>query len=81
MFECLGCGKPFVGTKVGGIPEIIVSDDYGLLCDPAKPKELAENILIALDNNWNRNKIISYASLFTWENITEHIISLYDSLI
>lgn len=29
MFECLGCGKPFIGTKVGGIPEIITSDDYG----------------------------------------------------
>jgi len=25
MFECLGCGKPFVGTKVGGEPEIITS--------------------------------------------------------
>ncbi|HWQ48077.1 MAG TPA: glycosyltransferase [Methanosarcina sp.] len=23
MFECLGCGKPFVGTKIGGVPEII----------------------------------------------------------
>ena len=27
MFECVGCGKPFIGTKVGGIPEIIISDD------------------------------------------------------
>ena len=31
LFECLGCGKPFVGTRVGGIPEIVISDDYGFL--------------------------------------------------
>lgn len=57
MFECLGCGKPFVGTKVGGIPEIINSEDYSLLCEPANPKELAEKILIALDKGWDNEKI------------------------
>ncbi|MBE9593841.1 MAG: glycosyltransferase, partial [Proteobacteria bacterium] len=49
MFECLGCGTPFIGTTVGGEPEIITSDDYGLLCEPANSKKLAEKILIALD--------------------------------
>ncbi|BBL66263.1 Glycosyl transferase, group 1 [Methanosarcina mazei TMA] len=77
MFECLGCGKPFVGTKVGGIPEIIVSNDYGLLCDPAKPKELAENILLALDKNWNKKKILNYAEQYRWENIAEQIQQIY----
>ena len=33
MFEAIGCGKPFIGTKVGGVPEIIASEDYGLLCE------------------------------------------------
>ena len=53
MFECLGGGKPFIGTKVGGIPEIITSEDYGFLVEPANPKELAEKILIALDKEWD----------------------------
>lgn len=77
MFECLGCGKPFVGTKVGGIPEVIVSDDYGLLCDPAKPKELAENILLALDKSWDEEKILYYAEQYRWENIAEQIQQIY----
>ena len=38
MFEALGCGKPFIGTKVGSVPEIITSDGYGLLYDSANPK-------------------------------------------
>lgn len=65
MFECLGCGKPFIGTKVGGIPEIIVSDDYGLLCEPANSEDLAEKILIALDKEWDEEKIRNYAKQFT----------------
>ena len=77
MFECLGCGKPFVGTKVGGEPEIIISEDYGLLCEPANPDELAEKILIALNKEWNREKIQKYAEQFTWGNITREILNVY----
>lgn len=65
MLEYLGCGKPFVGTKVGDAPELIVSDDYGLLCDAAKQTELAENVLSDLGKDWDSGKVISYASTFT----------------
>jgi glycosyltransferase involved in cell wall biosynthesis len=81
MFECLGCGTPFIGTKVGGIPEIITSEDYGLLCEPANSGELAEKILIALDKEWDDEKIRKYAERFTWENIANEIIVIYKSII
>jgi len=81
MFECLGCGKPFVGTKVGGEPEIITSEDYGLLCEPANSDELAEKILIALDKEWDCDKIGEYAEQFTWENIAEEILKVYANAI
>lgn len=44
MFECLGCSKPFVGTRVGGVPEVITSEDYGLLVDPGNVQDLAEKL-------------------------------------
>lgn len=81
MFECLGCGKPFVGTKVGGVPEIIASDDYGLLCDPAEPKELAKNILLALDKNWDSDLIKKYSAQFSWNNISKQIFQLYSQVL
>ncbi|MCZ7355875.1 MAG: glycosyltransferase [Candidatus Methanoperedens sp.] len=81
MFECLGCGKPFVGTKVGGVPEIIISEDYGLLAEPANSKDLAEKILIALDKDWDCEKIRAYAGRFTWENITKEILIIYQHVI
>lgn len=78
MFEALGCGKPFVGTRVGGVPEIITSDTYGLLVEPADPQSLAEKILLALDKEWDREAIIAYANQFTWENIAKKIIGVYN---
>jgi len=38
MFEALACGKPFVGTKVGGIPEIITNNKLGILVEPRDPE-------------------------------------------
>jgi len=80
MFESLGCGKPFVGTKVGGVPEIITSDIYGLLVEPADSKDLAEKILLALDQQWDNEKILVYAERFTWENISKEIMTLYKEI-
>lgn len=81
MFECLGCRKPFVGTRVGGIPEIIKSDDYGLLCDSGRPKELAKNILLALDKNWNFNSIHKYSGQFLWDEISKQVLDVYSQVI
>jgi glycosyltransferase involved in cell wall biosynthesis len=77
MFEALGCGKPFVGTKVGGVPENITSEVYGFLVEPANSEELAEKILIASDKEWDYEKILRYAERFRWENIVEEIMRVY----
>ncbi|MCD6445266.1 glycosyltransferase family 4 protein [Candidatus Bathyarchaeota archaeon] len=81
MFEALGVGLPFIGTAVGGVPEIITSKDYGLLCPPADPECLAEKILIALEKDWDREKIRKYAELFTWENIAKQVVEIYERII
>jgi glycosyltransferase involved in cell wall biosynthesis len=79
--EALGCGKPFVGTKVGGVPEVIASDDYGLLVEPADPEGLAEKILVALDREWDREMILAYAERYTWENIAKEIMGVYEQVL
>lgn len=81
MFEALGCGKPFVGTKVGGVPEIITSDDYGLLVEPGDAEDLAEKILVALDREWDRGAILKYAERFTWERVVEEIVGVYKQVL
>ena len=46
IFEAPGCGKPFIGTKVGRIPEVITSGERGLLVDPANPDDLAKKLMV-----------------------------------
>ena len=81
LVECLGCGKPFVGTNVGGVPEVITSEKYGLLAEPANPDELAEKILDALDREWDREAILRYSERFAWNEISEEIINVYNSVV
>ncbi len=38
---------------------------------------LAEKILIALDREWDREKILQYAERYTWENIAKEITNVY----
>ncbi|MFA5294484.1 MAG: glycosyltransferase family 4 protein [Methanoregulaceae archaeon] len=77
QIEALACGKPVVATRNGGSEEVITSDDYGLLVEPANPDELAEKILVALDREWDREAILAYAERFTWERIAKEIMEVY----
>ena len=43
LLEALACGKPVIGSNVGGISEII-TEDVGLLIDPNDSKDLANAI-------------------------------------
>lgn len=81
QIEAMACGKPVVATYNGGSEEIIMSEDYGLLCEPAKPDELATNILLALDRVWNHNKIKKYAKQFTWANVIKGVLEIYSKIL
>lgn len=81
LIEAMACGKPVIATRNGGSEEIIISEDYGLLCEPGNSKMLAEKILIGLNKEWDREKILKYAKRFTWENSAKEIIEIYKLLI
>jgi len=81
MFEALGCGKPFVGTKVGGVPEVITSDEYGLLIEPGDSEGLSKRIIVALDKEWDRKAIVRYAEQYTWKRIAEEITRVYEQVL
>ena len=76
-----GMWQPFIGTKVGGIPEIITSEDYGLLIEPKNSKDLATKIKIALEKKWDYEKIRKYGEQYTWENIGSDVIDIYKTLL
>ena len=42
LLQALAMARPVVGTTVGGIPEVIVDTDTGLLVPPKRPQALAQ---------------------------------------
>ncbi len=80
MFECLGCGRPFVGTRVGGIPDVI-DDDLGALCPPGDAGALAESILEALGRQWDASAISAHAQRYSWTNLASQLSAVYGRLI
>lgn len=77
QIEALACGKPVVSARNRGSEEVITSDEYGLLAEPANSEDLAEKILVALDREWDQDVIVRYADRYTWENVVKKIIDVY----
>ena len=80
LFECMGCGKPFVGTKVGGVPDIIISEDHGLLVEPKDPFALADTILVALNKEWDEGKIHTFSEQFQWGKVVKQTTKIYSHI-
>lgn len=56
LIEALACGKPVIGSNVGGIIEII-NDDVGLLVDPNKISSIASAIDDVVNDENFRNAL------------------------
>ncbi|MFH1563680.1 MAG: glycosyltransferase family 4 protein [Nitrospirota bacterium] len=76
LFEAIACGKPVVATNIWGTPEVIKSDEYGILINEQTGEAIAEGILKALNKNWDPKKLIEYAQENTWEEVAKKVFDL-----
>lgn len=81
LIEAIACGKPVIATKVGGIPEVICSENYGILVEPGNPTQLYNAIIKAFKKDWRENEIAKYGAKFTWENVAKSLQNLYMNLL
>jgi glycosyltransferase involved in cell wall biosynthesis len=79
--EALACGKPVVGTKVGGVSEILKNKEVGLLVEPQNISSLALGIIEALNEKWHPRVIHEYAEQYSWNNLVPRIISIYEKVL
>jgi teichuronic acid biosynthesis glycosyltransferase TuaC len=78
LLESLACGTPVVATKVWGVPEVIGSDEVGLLTERTE-QAIAETILLALRKEWRSDDLIEYAKKNTWEGTAWGVRHVFES--
>lgn len=86
LIEGGACGKPVIGTKVGGIQYVIKDGETGLLVPPKDPCTLANSILLLLKNEDLREKIGQRGRKlvednYSWDQITEMTENIYERLV
>ena len=86
LIEAMASGLPLIGSRLGGIPEVINHDVNGLLVRPGKPYELAESIEKIILNREMANKFGKqgkeiFKEKFTTHKMTRNLELLYDRII
>jgi glycosyltransferase involved in cell wall biosynthesis len=74
VVEALACGRPIVGTKVGGIPEL-VKDGCGLLVPPRDVAALRGALDTALSRPWDSVEI-ARTSTRSWETVAAETLAV-----
>jgi glycosyltransferase involved in cell wall biosynthesis len=78
LLESLACGTPVVATNTWGTPEIICSDEYGLLVERSA-ESLAQGLQTALSKEWNSQAMVAYAATHTWQNVAKKVVENFAS--
>lgn len=79
--ESLACGTPVIASRVGGIPEILVSPDFGVMVPSRDSEALAQAILDAVDKNWDPPKLVAYARANTWTERAQKFLQVYQNVL
>jgi glycosyltransferase involved in cell wall biosynthesis len=84
VLEAMACGKPVVGTRVGGMRDTIKEEECGFIAAPANPADLAEKILRlreeCLRNDFGIAARLRAMEKFDWNKIASEYSEILDGL-
>jgi glycosyltransferase involved in cell wall biosynthesis len=81
VLEAMACGRPVVASRVGGVPEILVSEEFGLMVEPDDPDALADGIRDAINREWNHEGIREYGLRRSWDDVADEIMREIDGIV
>jgi glycosyltransferase involved in cell wall biosynthesis len=86
MLEAMAAGLPVIVSHVGGLPEIVQSEETGILVPPKDPEALAAGLTRLLsDSAWAKslgeNARVYVEQNFSFERLEKDINACYDALV
>lgn len=82
LLEAMACGVPCVGTRAGGIPEVIENGKTGFVCDIGDIDLISNKVIQLLTNEALHNKMVQEAIIqaeikFSSKKIVEQYEKIY----
>jgi N-acetyl-alpha-D-glucosaminyl L-malate synthase BshA len=84
--EAMSCGVPVVGSRIGGLPEVIVHEETGFLCDPSDVDCMTAIVLGLLKDDALRARIGRAAreravALFNRDRVVADYLRVYERVL
>ncbi|UCB42000.1 MAG: glycosyltransferase [Dehalococcoidales bacterium] len=81
--EAMACGRPVVASRLGGIREVVTSEESSLLVDPADPREFSAAIIRLLNDEQLSQRIGEQGRYivrerYSWAAIAAQHIEFYE---
>ena len=85
FIEAQACGVPPIGTRIGGIPDVIQHEENGLLIAPKSSAEIRDAILRLFKDKELALKLarkgLETSRHFEWERIMRGVDNIYQSVL
>ncbi len=80
LLEAMACGTPVVATRIWGTPEVVASDDVGLLVEQRSSEGLAASLVQLLAAPRDRGRVRRYAEGFGWAQTSQLQVDLFSAM-
>ena len=80
LLEAMACGTPVVATRIWGTPEVVASDDVGLLVEQRSSEGLAASLVQLLAAPRDRARVRRYAEGFGWAQTSQLQVDLFRAM-
>lgn len=80
IHEALACGTPVVATNVGGVSQMIASEQCGIVVHPDSPSALQAALAAALRKPWEREIIARRGQLRSWSQVAEEVLQQMEAV-
>lgn len=83
LLEAMAAGTPVVASEVGGIPDVVIHRETGLLAPQKQPEELAQAVLEILKNKSLAGSLVQggrehVVANFSWTSIASRFSDLFE---
>lgn len=81
--EAMASGRPVIASRVGGLEDVVVNGETGILVEPGSEEQLAEAIETLLGDEGYRRRLGANArrlieEKYSWDAIIDRIIDVYN---